>query len=301
MHQFKIVMTLLNCNLSISTTGDTLKRVQSSISHQLKLLEDELGGTLFKRRGKRLVDTTPLCRALIPEIEKISSAQKNIQLIAEENKSPHIGALRVATTHTQARYFLPQVMHYFRKKYQKVKLNFNLNSSTMNFYNLLRRNEVDVAVFAKEGIGVRDMVSKKCYAWNRSLIVPPKHPLATQEISLQAVAQYPIVTYTQGFADRDMIDRAFQKAAIDFDIVLSTSDTGVIKKYVELNLGVGIVAQMAKESTNDKLKYRSLAHLFKESTTCVTYLKDRTLRTYMKDFIGLCEKVGHEFEHRLQK
>ncbi len=301
LHQLEIVAMLLKSNFNISITAGKLNRVQSSISHQLHLLEHEVGGRLFERHGKRLTGVTPLCRSLLPDIENALQAKKNIGLIVDEHTDTDSGFLRIATTHTQARYFLPQAVKTFRRKYPKVQLVFYLDSP-IKFSELLKRHEIDLAVSVESAEQIPELAEKKCYSWNRSFVVCRGHPLAIGPLSLQAIAEYPIITYMHGFADRDIIEQTFHNAKIDIDVAFSAGDTDVIKTYVELNLGVGIVAQMAQSPAADKdLVFRSLEHLFEGSTTRVVYLKEQPQRQYMRDFINILHALGQDFEAKLKQ
>lgn len=300
LHQLEIVMTLLKSNFNISATARRLNRVQSSISHQLRLLEDEMGGRLFRRHGKRLTGITPLCQSLLPDIAKALQAKKNISLVVDEHTGKDSGFLKIATTHTQARYFLPKVVESFRRKYPQVQLVFYLDSP-IRFSRLLKQHEIDLAVSAESAALIPELAEKKCYSWNRSLVVCCGHPLATRPLSLSVIAEYPIITYMHGFADRDIIEQTFQKAKVDINVALSAGDTDVVKTYVKLNLGVGIVAEMAQSPSADKdLAFRNLGHLFEGSTTRVVYLKEQPQRQYMRDFIKILHILGQEFEAQLK-
>ena len=301
LHQMEIVATLLKSNFNISTTARRLNRVQSSISHQLHLLENEVGGRLFRRHGKRLTGTTPLCQNLLPEIRKAVQAKRNIALLVDEHAGKESGFLKIATTHTQARYFLPKAVEAFKRRYPQVQLIFHLDSP-VKFSRLLQQHEIDLAVSVESAAMFSELAEKKCYSWNRSLVVCRGHPLATQSLSLVVIAEYPIITYMHGFSDRDIIEETFQQAQTNIDVAFSAGDTDVIKTYVKLDLGVGIVAEMAQSPTDDEnLVFRSLGHLFKGSTTRVVYLKEQPQRQYMRDFIKILHILGQEFEAQLKR
>ena len=300
LHQLEIIVAVINSNLNVSVAGKKLGRVQSSVSHQLYLIEKELGGKLFERYGKRLTKMTPLCKRLLPEIEKVLQAKSNLLTISRESVRENQGYLRIATTHTQARYFLPGVINNFRSSYPKVKLIFHLGNPE-KFSELLKQREIDVAIFAEEQDVLPELKEIKCYSWNRALVVCHDHPLARAELDLEKIADYPMVTYMQGFADRYIIEKTFREAGINIDVVFSASDTDVIKTYVRLKLGVGIVAQMAQDPSIDQdLTFRKLDHLFENSTTRVVFLKNQVLMRYVKDFINLLHEYGREFEAKLK-
>lgn len=301
LNQMKIVSALVNNDLNISLAASRLFRVQSALSNQLRLLEEELGGKLFERRGKRLVRPTPLCEALLPEIERSLLAEKNIKSLALEYSNTDKGHLRIATTHTQARYFLPEVIREFRTGYPEVRLSI-YQGSPAGFINMLRQRKIDFAVFAGEDEVPPGFSKTKCYEWNRVLIVRRGHRLENARLTLKKMAEYPIITYMPDFAERGIIEKTFDRASVTIDIAFSAGDTDVIKTYVRLNLGIAIVAQMARSSAhgNDKeLVFRDLGHLFKNSTTRLVRLKDLTMRRYMNEFAELLRRHGQSFQESL--
>lgn len=302
LYQLKIIQTLLNNNLSVSVTAEKLHRAQSAISHQLSLLESEFDGKLFERSGKRLIGPTQLCRELLPQIDIMLQTERSIQALRDENAQRDRGELRVATTYTQARYFLPQVVRSFQKKYPNVKFIF-LQDNPLQFPQMLKRGEIDFAIYAEELEPDAGLKKVSCYRWNRALVMHRKHPLArTAKPKLSYIASYPIITYIPGFFDRKMIEHVFAKAGLEADIVFSASDTEVIKTYVGAGMGIGIVAQMAwNPQTDEQLIFRDLSHLFKDSVTRVVYLKDKILRLYMRDFIAELCSHGKFFQARFEQ
>ena len=302
LNQMKIVSTLLDSDLNISLAADKLFRVQSALSNQLRLLEEELGDRLFERRGKRLVKPTPLCEVLMPEIEHALLAEKNIKALALEHTNTGKGHLRIATTHTQARYFLPRVIREFRSEYPEVQLSIN-QGSPAEFLNMLRRQKIDFAVFSSENEVPSNFAKTKCYEWNRILIVHRGHPLEHTRLTLRNIAKYPIITYMPDFAERGIIEKTFNRANIALNVAFSAGDTDVIKTYARLDLGVAIVAQMAQpgsKNTNGNLVSLDLSHLFRNSTTQVVHLKNLTMRQYMNDFSDLLYQHGKSFEKSLR-
>ncbi len=304
LNQLKIVAALMGNNLNISLTADKLFRVQSALSNQLRLLEEELGGKLFERRGKRLIKPTPLCEALLPEIERALLAENNIKALAFEQTNTEKGDLRIATTHTQARYFLPRVIREFRAKYPEVRLSI-YQGSPAEFLSMLRRHKMDFAIFAGEEKVPADFSKTKCYDWNRILILRRDHPLEYTRLNLEKIAQYPIITYMPDFAERRIIEKTFSEAGIAIDVAFSAGDTDVIQTYVRLNLGVAIVAQMAQSKPrgtedDEELVFRNLNRLFKNSTTFTVHLKELTLRGYMREFAELLSRHGQQFQKQLR-
>lgn len=304
LNQLRIIATLVENKLNISASADKLFRVQSALSNQLRLLEEEFDGKLFERHGKRLVRTTPLCEALLPEIKRALLAESNIKALTLEHTSAHKGNLRIATTHTQARYFLPGVIREFRNKYPEVRMSI-YQSSPAEFLDLLRGYKIDFAIFADEEKLPEGFTSTKCYEWNRVLVLRHGHPLEGRSLSLRKIAAYPIITYMPGFAERNLVEQTFDAAGVPISVAFSAGDTDVIKTYVRLDLGVGIVAQMAQSKTRgedaDKdLVFLGLDHLFKNSTTCAVHLKDLAMRTYMSEFIELLHRYGQAFQNQLR-
>lgn len=294
--QLKIIEALINNNFNVSVAADELCRVQSAVSTQLRMLEEEMGGPLFERNGKRLVGPTPLCEGLLPEIEKLLQIERNIKTISEEYLDETQGELKIATTHTQARYFLPRVIESFKELYPGVKLSIHLDNPSI-FPDLLKRHTVDVAIFAEEHPIMPDFVELGCYKWNRVLVVRCDHPLATSKITLENIAANPIVTYVTGFADRNLIDKTFADAGLTPDITCSAGDTNIIKTYVRLNLGIGIISQMAQEDEADSdLVFRDLEHLFGSSTTRIVYPKGSRIKKYVHEFMDIALRHGKQFK-----
>lgn len=303
LNQLRIIATLVDNQLNISASADKLFRVQSALSNQLRLLEEELGDKLFERRGKRLVSPTSLCKTLLPEIKRALLAENNIKALALDHTNTRKGDLRIATTHTQARYFLPGAIHEFRNKYPEVRLSI-YQSSPAEFLNMLRGNKIDFAIFADEKELPADFTKIRCYEWNRVLILRREHPLGNKPLSLERIANHPIITYMPGFAERSLVEQTFNAAGVPINVAFSAGDTDVIKTYVRLDLGVGIVAQMARtetrgEDADEDLVFLDLSHLFENSTTYVVHLKALAMRVYMNEFTELLRRHGQTFQSQL--
>lgn len=300
--QLRIIDQLVNGRASISDTASKLYRVQSSISHQLKLLEEEFGALLFERKGKRLGQPTVLCRKLLPQMEAMLQAEKNIRSMVSEFTDENSGELRIATTHTQARYFLPEVIRMFRRRYPDVRLTF-FQGNPSEFREMLKQGDIDFAVFSGEHEKDPSLSSLHCYRWNHVLITRHDHPLVKrQPLKLSDIASCPIVTYMPGFTERNTVQQAFSSAGLDVNVTCSAGDTEIIKTYVQLELGVGIVAQMAYDHRESrKLFAGSLDHLLKSSVTRIVYLKQRSLRAYMHEFIKILRAQGKKFQDQIRK
>ena len=290
--QLQLLKILLNNGLNISDAAKQLFVVQSAVSRQLSLLEDELGMPLFVRKGKRLDAPTPLCLDIANEIDNMELALENIRAVADDHRDARVGELRLATTHTQAKYFLPSVINEFREKYPKVKIHF-FQGNPAQLVDMLHKREADIAVCTEELQEHSDLITHSCYDWNHALIVPPEHPLAKGKLSLQRIAEYPLLTYVFGFTGRTKIQEAFEDLGLKTDITFAATDTDVIKSYVKLGFGAGIIAKMAfEDKSNDGLLLRDLSEFFPSSTTTAAYVKSKFLKSYLQEFIDILVKHG---------
>lgn len=288
LQQLRYLVSIVRNNLNISAAAESLYTSQPGVSKQLKLLEEELGVQLFNRHGKNLTHLTPVGRHIITRAESILQEVKNIRALAEEFRDDRQGTLSVATTHTQARYALPRVVQAFRQRYPEVKLHFH-QGTPQQIAEMAAGGQVDFAI-ATEALELFDnLIMLPCYHWNRSILTPADHPLAALEsITIQELARYPIVTYVFGFTGRSKLDAAFRAAAVTPNVVFTAADSDVIKTYVRLGLGVGILASMALEPEGEEdLVALDASHLFKASTTRIGFRKGTFLRGYMYEFMQL--------------
>ncbi|MBN9421495.1 MAG: transcriptional regulator [Candidatus Accumulibacter sp. 66-26] len=297
--QLRIVRETVRQDFNLTTVANALFTSQPGVSKHIKDLEDELGVEIFVRRGKRLLGLTEPGKELLAVVERILLDAQNVRSIADQFSSRETGNLVIATTHTQARYTLPGVIKRFKAEYPKVHLVLH-QGSPREIAELLSAGEVDIAI-ATEGLdSVPEVVTFPCYSWHHALIVPQGHPLTqVAEPTLAAIAEYPIVTYHEGFTGRANIDRSFAEAGVVPDIVLSAIDADVIKTYVDIGLGIGIVASMAYHPERDANLVRlDLPGLFGENTTRLALRRGVYLRSYAYAFIdalvpGLSEeKIG---------
>lgn len=292
--QLQLLKILLNNGLNISEAAKQQFVVQSAVSRQLSLLEEELGMPLFVRKGKRLDTPTPLCLDIASEIDNMELALENIRAIADEHRDARVGELRLATTHTQAKYFLPNVINEFREKYPQVKIHF-FQGNPAQLVKMLHKREADVAVCTEELKEHADLVTHKCYDWNHALTVPPEHPLAKGELSLERIAEFPLLTYVFGFTGRTKVQEAFEEKGLRTDITFAATDTDVIKSYVRLGFGAGIIAKMAfSGDTDDDLVLRDMGEFFPSSTTTAAYVKSKFMKSYLQDFIDILVKHGKQ-------
>lgn len=288
LHQLRYVREVARCGLNVSAAAKTLHTAQPGVSNQIRLLENELNLQIFERNGKRLVDITQPGRAIIAMAERIFRELDNIKQVGMEFTNEAIGSLSIATTHTQARYALPQVIKAFTQQYPKVRLQIHQGNPTQ-ICEMALSGIADVAI-ATEAIELfEDLVMLPCYQWNRCVVASPDHPiLSVTPLTLEAIAQYPIVTYDFAFAGRSKINQAFAAKDLKPNVVLTAIDSDVIKTYVELGLGIGLLAKMAYDPQRDTgLRAVDASHLFEASTTRIGIRRGAFLRGYMYSFIEL--------------
>jgi LysR family cys regulon transcriptional activator len=288
LQQLRFLNEVVRQGLKISDAAGALYTSQPGISKQIKLLEEELGIEIFLRNGKRIVAITEPGKAVLEIAQRMLQDAGNLKQVAEEFHSQNSGTLTIATTHTQARYALPPTVKQFIKRYPGVKLGLHQGSPTQIAEQVLG-GEADIGI-ATESLALYDeLVTLPCYEWNHCVIAPLKHPLlAEKKLTLAKIAQYPIITYDFAFAGRNKINAAFEAANIQPNIALTAIDADVIKTYVELGLGIGILAKMAYVPERDKhLRMMDAGHLIKPSTTRVAIRKNEYLRGYTYDFIEL--------------
>jgi LysR family transcriptional regulator, cys regulon transcriptional activator len=287
LQQLRYIVEVLNHNLNVSSTAESLYTSQPGISKQVRMLEDELGIQVFGRSGKHLTHVTPAGRDVIEIAQQILAKVESIKAVAKEHTLPDQGKLNIATTHTQARYALPPVISGFMQKYPKVSLHMH-QGTPQQISEAASRGDADFAIATEALHLYHDLVMLPCYHWNRSVIVRKDHPLLQlgRKIAIEDVAQHPIVTYVFGFTGRSELDRAFAAKGLEPKIVFTATDADVIKTYVRLGLGVGVIASMAMDKELDKdLVAIDSSHLFEASTTKIGFRKGAFLRTYMYDFI----------------
>ena len=271
LQQLRYLQEIARQNLNISDAAEALYTSQPGVSKQIRLLEDELGIEIFIRNGKRITAITEPGKAILEIAQRILLDTNNLKQVSEEFRAQDSGTLTIATTHTQARYALPPVVKQFIKRYPKVKLELHQGNPTQIAQQVLDGN-ADIAI-ATESLALYDeLVTLPCYEWHHCIITPPKHPLLNEKkLTLEKVAQYPIITYDFAFTGRNKINAAFQEKGLEPNIVLTAIDADVIKTYVELGLGIGIVAHMAYIPERDKqLRMLEAENLFQPNTCAAT-------------------------------
>ncbi|CAL1240311.1 HTH-type transcriptional regulator CysB [Candidatus Methylocalor cossyra] len=286
LQQLRYIWEVAQHDLNVSATADSLYTSQPGISKQVRLLEEELGVPIFARNGKHLTEVTAAGRQIVAIAGEILGKVQDIKHIAQEHRNNKIGSFAIATTHTQARYALPPVIREFMQRYPGIKLTIHQGTPTQ-ISELVSRGIVDLAIATEALELFENLVLLPCYQWNRCVLVPKAHPLTQKAaLTLQDVAEYPIVTYTFGFTGRSQLDQAFEQAGLHPRLALTAVDADVIKTYVRLGLGVGILARMAYDPVIDSdLVPLDAGHLFGPSTTKVALRRDMFVRSFIYDFI----------------
>jgi len=286
--QLRFVREAVRKNFNLTEVANTLYISQPGVSKQIKELEDELGVEIFERRGKRLTGLTDPGRQLVPVIERVLTDIRNLKQIAEQFSKQDHGQLSIATTHTQARYALPAVVRSFKERYPKVHLALH-QASPQQIAEMVARGEVDIGMSTEALDRHPDVVTLPAYSWEHCVVVPEDHPLANvATLTLDAIAEYPIVTYERGFTGRSKIDEAFAAAGLEIDVVLTAIDADVIKAYVEAGFGIGITASMAFDPVRDRGLVRLPAgHLFTTNVTRIGVRRGGYLRGFARDLVQL--------------
>jgi LysR family transcriptional regulator, cys regulon transcriptional activator len=288
LQQLRCLTEVARRGLNVSEAAEALHTSQPGVSKQIRALEDELGVEVFARHGKRLVAVTEPGKAVVAIAERILAEARNLRRAGEEFANDQLGTLTIGATHTQARYLLPKAVAAFKRRYPKVELLIHQGNPTQICDQVLA-GEADMAVATEMISTYPELVSLPVYQWNRCVVVPPKHPLLKENpLTLEKLAEYPIVTYDFAFANRSLVQKAFESRGLKPHVVLSAQDSDVIKTYVELGLGVGILAKMAFDPKRDiTLRAMDASHLFESSTTRLGIKRGAYLRRYAYDFIEM--------------
>lgn len=288
LQQLRFLREVARCGLNVSAAAEALFTAQPGVSNQIRLLEEELQVQIFERNGKRLIALTEAGQQILTMAERVLKETENIKRVGAEYANETAGSLALATTHTQARYALPSVIKKFRERYPHVTLHMRQGSPTQ-IAEMVVNGDADLAI-ATEGIHLyEDLIMLPCYEWNRCVIAAVDHPIHKElPLTLETIAKYPLVTYDFAFAGRSKINDAFVAKNLKPDVVMTAIDSDVIKTYVELGLGIGLLAKMAFDPTRDtQLRAIDASHLFAPSTTRIGIRKGAYLRGYMFAFIEL--------------
>ncbi len=287
-HQLRYVHEVVRQHLNISAASEALHTSQPGVSKQIQLLEEELGLQIFQRNGKRLIGVTEPGRKIVELAARVMLDMQNIKRVGDEYSREDSGELTIATTHTQARYRLPAAVKQFMAQYPNVKLTIHQGNPSQ-VTEQVAAGEADIGI-ATENISKDDRLScLPCYSWNRCLVVPSQHLLLEKKtISLKDLVNYPLITYDFAFTGGTLVSKVFHDAGLQPNVVFTAIDADVIKTYVNLGLGIGLIANMAYEETRDApLKSLDCSHLFPDSTTYLGVRKDAFLRDYMLNFITM--------------
>jgi LysR family cys regulon transcriptional activator len=286
LHQLRYLAAVVQNGLNITTAAKKLHTSQPGVSKQLKLLEEELGFPVFERDGRNLTRVTPAGQEVVDRALRILEEVQNIRRMSSDLKDDRTGSLSIGTTHTQARYVLPPVVKKFRDGYSQVDLHLHQGTSEQ-IADLAKLDRIDFAIATGTAELFPGLVLLPCYKWTRKIVVPRDHPLAQErEITLKALAKHPIVTYTFSFSGRSSLPALFESAGLELRVALTASDADVIKTYVRLGLGVGILASMAIDPNEDRdLVVLDADHLFSPHVTWIGFRRGRLLRGYMYEFL----------------
>lgn len=286
LHQLRYLAAVVQNGLNITTAARKLHTSQPGVSKQLKLLEEELGFPVFERDGRNLTRVTPAGQEVVDRALRILEEVQNIRRLSSDLKDEHTGSLSIGTTHTQARYVLPPVIQQFRGRYEEVDLHLHQGTSEQ-IADLAKLDRIDFAIATGSPELFPGLVLLPCYRWRRRIIVPHGHPLAAErQVTLKSLAKHGIVTYTFSFGGRSSLPALFESAGLKLNVALTASDADIIKTYVRLGLGVGIVASMAIDPADDAdLTVLNADHLFTPHVTWIGFRRGRLLRGYMYEFM----------------
>jgi len=289
LQQLRYIWEVAHHDLNVSATAQSLFTSQPGISKQIRLLEDELGVEIFARSGKHLTHVTPVGEVIIEVAGDILRKVESIKQVAQEFSNEKQGTLSIATTHTQARYVLPDIIAEFRKRFPKIGLNLHQGTSEQ-IADMIAANDIDFAIATGSKDLFKELMLVPSYRWDRAIVVPNGHELTKldRKLTLHDLARYPLVTYVFSFGGQSSLKRAFEDEGLDPEVVFTARDADVIKTYVRMGMGVGIVASMAADCANEKdLQVLEAEGLFPRSTTWIGFRRNALLRRYMFEFVRL--------------
>jgi LysR family cys regulon transcriptional activator len=288
LQQLRYLREVVRRGLNVSDAAEALFTSQPGISKQIRMLEDELGVQILVRHGKRVVDLTEPGRIIVDIADRMLKDADNLRAVGQEFGNEDTGALTLATTPTQARYALPPVVQQFMKRHPRVRMSLR-EGSPEQIIEMVTAGGVDIGIVTESYPEQPNLVLLPCYQWNRAVFTPADHPLLKEKpLTLEAIARYPVVTYDFAFNGDSPIRKAFDARNLKPNVALTAVDADVIKSYVELGVGVGILAKMAYDPARDSaLRLLDAAHLFEASTTRIAIRRNAYLRRYVYDFIEL--------------
>lgn len=287
-HQLRYIHEVARQNLNISQAAEVLHTSQPGVSKQIQLLEEELNLQIFQRNGKRLTGVTEPGRIILDLAERVMREMENIKRVGDEFTHESTGTLTVATTHTQARYRLPAVVKAFMEQFPEVRLTIHQGNPTQ-VAEQVANGEADIGIATEAIRNYEKLVCLPCYQWNRCVVTPHGHPLLNDlPLTLEKIARYPLVTYDFAFTGGSLVSRVFGEEGLEPNVVLTAIDADVIKTYVSLGLGIGLLANMAYDKERDaNLAMLDASHLFPPSTTYLGIRRDAYLRGYVYGLIQL--------------
>jgi LysR family transcriptional regulator, cys regulon transcriptional activator len=288
LHQLRFVREAVRQNFNLTDAAKALFTSQPGVSKAIIELEEELGVDIFTRHGKRIRGLTEPGRLVLQSVELIMQEIESLKRIGKEFAAHDSGSFTIATTHTQARYILPKVVQAFMQKYPKVRLSL-LQGNPKQIADMVKNDQADLAIATESIAAIDGLITLPCYQWEHVLVVPHEHPLTrSRAVSLEEIASYPVITYDAAFAGRSKIDHAFGLRSLKPDVLLEAIDADVIKTYVELGMGVGIIAGMAFDPERDRnLRAIPVGQLFGMNTSRVAIKQNAYLRSYIYTFIEL--------------
>lgn len=288
LQQLRFLREVARRGLNVSEAAEALHTSQPGVSKQIRLLEEELGVQILVRRGKRVIDVTEPGRLVIDIAERMLRDAENMKKVGEEFGAEDTGTLTIATTHTQARYALPPIVQRFMQSHPRIRLSLR-EGSPQQLAEIMRAGAADLAIVTERTDLFGDFQLLPCHQWNRCVITPLQHPLLKEkQVSLEAIARYPIITYDFAFEPESPIKRAFDSRNLKPNIALTAIDSDVIKTYVELRLGIGILAKMAFDPGRDlALRLIDASHLFDPSMTHLVLRRHAYLRRFAYEFIEM--------------
>ena len=287
LHQLRYLAAVAQSGLNITAAAQKLHTSQPGVSKQIKLLEDELGFQIFVREGRNLTRITPVGQQVIERALRILQEAQSIRDLSTELRDEGRGSLSIGTTHTQARYVLPSVIREFRSRYPNVRLNLHQGTSEQ-IAEMVAQDRIDCAIATGSEKLFADLTLMPCYSWHRAVVVPNTHPLANAgRLTLKALASYPIISYTFSFTGPSSLHDAFARSGLTPNVAITARDADVIKTYVRLGLGVGIVAHMAIDEQDADLTVIEASHMFPAHTTWIGFRRGTLLRKYMYEFAQL--------------
>ena len=288
LHQFRFVREAVRQNFNLTEAAKALYTSQPGVSKAIIELEEELGIDIFSRHGKRIRGLTEPGKQVLKSVETILQELEGLKRIGKEFAAQDAGSFTIATTHTQARYSLPTVIQAFAQKFPKVRLSL-LQGNPKQVAEMVLNGQADLAIATESIAEIDGLITLPCYQWEHMVVVPAEHPLLkSKSITLEEIAQYPLITYDAAFAGRNRIDQAFTRRALKPDILLEAIDADVIKTYVELGMGVGIIAGLAFDPVRDvNLRAIPVGHLFGTNISRIALKQGAYLRSYVFTFIEI--------------